>query len=127
MEKRFYLGVVLLVLFLVLGLVTAYAMKTTGEPVVQALEQAKHAILAGEPEEGIRLAQQAKQAWKRGWKGIASVADHTPMEEIDGLFAQLQYYADAGNTQRLGSCCARLVQLVKAVSDDHRLTWWNIL
>ena len=127
MEKRFYLGVGILVLFLGLGLVTAWGMEKTAEPVAQALEQASRAALAGNADEGIRLAAQAKEIWVKGWKGIVTVADHTPVDEIDGLFAQLQYYADAGNLQALGACCTRLSELVEAVSDAHRLTWWNIL
>ena len=127
MERRFYLGVGILALFLALGLLIAWGVERTGAPIVQDLEQAVQAFLEGRGEQGIRLAEQARTAWQQSWAGVAAVADHTPMDEIDGLFAQLQYYTDAGNFQALGAYCARLSELVEAISDAHKLTWWNIL
>ena len=54
-------------------------------------------------------------------------ADHAPMDEIDSLFAQMEVYAQARDSLHFGSYCARLAELITAVSDAHQLNWWNFL
>lgn len=127
MEKRFYLGIGLLTVFLVLGLVISMAMDSASQPISQQLEQASQEALSGSLDTGISLAQQAKKDWKSAWRGIATVADHTPMDEIDSLFAQVEVLGNARDAVSFGAYCARLAELVEAVSDAHSLTWWNLL
>lgn len=127
MEKRFYLGIGILTVFLVLGLVISMAMDSASHPISQQLEQASQEALSGDLDTGISLAQQAKTNWKSAWQGIAMVADHTPMDEIDSLFAQIDALGTAGDAASFGAYCARLAELVEAVSDAHDLTWWNLL
>lgn len=127
MEKRFYMGLGILVVFLILGLVVVWAMGQVSQPIVSRLEQAAAAVRSGDLVKGAQFAQQARELWKTGWKQVALAADHSPMDEIDGLFAQIDYFAQAGNATELGACCARVAELVEAVGDAHALTWWNIL
>ena len=70
--------------------------------------------------------REARLLWEKGWNRLAVMADHTIMDEIDGLFSQMEHYAREG-AAFLGASCARVRELVSAVSDDHRLTWWNLL
>lgn len=127
MEKRFYLGLGILIVFLILGLTVAWAMDGVSQPAADMLEQAAEEVLAGNFEKGTALAQQARDLWRTGWKSVALAADHSPMDEIDGLFAQIDYFARAGKATELGACCARVAELVEAVADAHTLTWWNLL
>ena len=127
MEKHFYLGIGILILFLVLGILGSVWLDRANESVTQALEQAVQAVQAGDLTRGTNLARQAAEYWQKSWNAVASVADHGAMDEIDGLFAQLQYYAEAQLPQMFGACCARVQELVEAVADTHRLTWWNLL
>ena len=127
MEKRFYLGVGILLVFLLLGLTVSWAMRQVTQPVAQKLEQAAQEVLSGNMEQGILLARQAQTAWQKGWKCVALAADHSPMDEIDGLFAQIGFFSEAGNRQELGACCVRVSELVEAVADAHGLTWWNVI
>ena len=127
MEKRFYLGLGILALFLILGLAVTWGMERVSGPASQLLEQATEEILRGNLEEGVALAQKARGIWEKGWRAVALVADHSPMDEIDGLFAQMDYLAKAGDRIQLGACCARVAELVEAVADAHALTWWNII
>lgn len=127
MEKRFFLGLGILLTFLVLGLLVSWGMKEVTRPVSEMLEQAEEAVLSGNMEQGADLARQAKGIWESGWNIMALAADHSPMDEIDGLFAQIDYYAREENPWELGACCARVAQLVEAVSEAHAFTWWNLL
>lgn len=124
---RFLLGVGILVLFLALGLWVTYAMDNVHSEISQTLDAAAIQALSGDITEGIRLAQQAKGQWQTHWHGTAAVADHAPMDEIDGLFAQLEVYGQAGLSADFATYCARLSNLVSAVGEAHSLTWWNLL
>ena len=127
MEKRFYLGLGILVVFLVLGLLVSWGMKAVTRPVSEKLEKAAEEVLSGNMEQGVTLVQQAKEIWQSGWNTMALAADHSPMDEIDGLFAQIEYFAQGKNQTELGACCVRVAELVEAVSEAHALTWWNLI
>ena len=127
MEKRFFGGVGILAVFLILGFLTAGWVGRSNKTVEQALSQAITAVDAGDFSLGTELARLAKETWQAAWKGMATVTDHNPMDEIDGLFAQLDYYARTGAKMEFGACCARIGELVQAISDEHRLTWWNLM
>jgi len=124
---RFWLGIGLILSLLVLGLWNAAAMDQLHRPISQTLEKAASLSLSGEAEQGFALAQQAKDHWQQHWRSIASVSDHTPMDEIDGLFAQMERYAQAGDPVEFAAHCARLALRIDAVGDAHQLTWWNLL
>lgn len=127
MEKRFFLGLGILLVFLVLGFLVSWGMEEVTRPVSQMLEQAEEAVLSGDIKGGAELARRAKEIWESGWNVMALAADHSPMDEIDGLLAQIDYYAQEENRVELGACCARVAQLVEAVSEAHAFTWWNLL
>lgn len=124
---RFWLGIGLLVGLLALGLWVSTAMNGLHSPISQTLETAAQRCLAGDTEGGVSLSRQAQHSWQTHWRCTASVADHTPMEEIDGLFAQTEAYAKAGQWADFASHCARLAKLVEAVGEAHSLNWWNLL
>jgi hypothetical protein len=126
MERRFYLGIGILVLLLVMGIFCGIWVNNTNEQVVQCLTQAEEAIRMGYRDHALSLAHQAEMLWQQAWHRIAVVADHTSMDEIDGLFAQMAYYAQT-DASLFGAGCARVRELVSAVSDGHQFTWWNFL
>ena len=127
MGKRFYLGLGILAVFLIAGFLISDGIGNVSDSAAQLLEQATAEILEGNMEEGAALAQKARGIWQKSWKAVALVADHSPMDEIDGLFAQMDVFAKAEDRIRLGACCARVAELVEAVADSHKLTWWNFL
>lgn len=124
MERRFFLGVGLLAVLLVLGLFTAWAMERVQSPMAEKMEQA---AVTQELQAGYRLSQEAKADWQKNWRVVAAVADHTPMDEIDKLFAELEVYAREEEQVHFSACCAQLSSLLRAVSDAHSLNWWNLL
>ena len=124
---RLWLGIGILVFFLVLGLWISNAMDGVHLTIADTLETAAEQALTGDLPTALETAQQAKTAWEKHWHGSASVADHSPMDEIDGLMAQLEPYARANQPGDFAACCKRLVLLVEAMTEAHSLTWWNLL
>ena len=124
---RFSLGIGLLALFLILGLWVSFSMGSVHENIAQTLDEAAARSLAGDLDTARSLSQQAQTDWDNRWHGVASVADHAPMDEIDSLFAQLEVYGKAAQTADIAAYCARLATLVTAVGEAHALNWWNLL
>ena len=124
---RFLLGIGLMAALFALGFWTATAMDDLHTPISEILEEAASESLSGNFENAIALAQQAYTRWQHHWHHTASVSDHTPMDEIDGLFAQIKTYANAGLKEEFAAYCARLALWIDAVGDAHQLTWWNLL
>ena len=127
MQKHFYIGLGILLVFLVLGFLVAFCMSRVCDPISIQLENAAQQALSGDLDQGISLAADAKSRWSVSWKGIATVADHTPMDEIEELFAEIEVFAKAGDGEHFSACCARLSRLMEAMAEAHSLTWWNLL
>lgn len=125
--NRLWLGVGLLILFLILGITTAFLLQNTQQPIVQALEEAAALSLTGDLAGGASKAQDALTHWQKNWRGIAAVSIHGPMEEIDSLFAQLPALSAAGQAGDFSACCARLACLAEAIGDAQSFSWWNLL
>lgn len=124
---RFWLGIGILVVFLVLGLGISSAMDDVHLAIADTLDAAAEQALSGDLNAGMETARQAKKAWEKNWHGSATVADHAPMDEIDGLLAQLECFSRANMPGDFAACCTRISLLVRAMSEAHSLTWWNLL
>ena len=125
--NRLWFGVGLLVLLLALSLWVTTAMLCVHKPIAESLEQASRQALSGDFPGGVATAQQAQRSWERHKHATASVADHAPMDEIDGLFAELEVYAQSQETVHFAAGCAQLAKLIHAMGEAHGLGWWNFL
>ncbi len=123
---RGWLGAGLLALFLALGVVTMHLMDDAHLPTGDLLEQAAELALQGDIEKGVTLGREAKNRWERQWQATATVADHSPMDDVDALFAEMEIYATAGEEPHFAACCKELSKRVQAVAEAHRFSWWNI-
>ena len=126
MERRFYLGVGILAAVLVFGLLGGFWIGNANRQVVGYLEAAETAAGAGDTEQALELARRAEDLWDRQWRRVAVIVDHTSMDKIDSLFAQMEHYTQEG-AALLGACCAQVRELITAISDGHQFTWWNLL
>lgn len=127
MERRFWYGTGILLLFLGLGLLATWGMETMHCPVTAYLDQAAEAAMAGDEAAAETLAQAAKTAWQNRRNLTATMADHAPMEEIDSLFSQMEVYARIGNQGDFAAYCTRIARLVEAIGEAHSLTWQNVI
>ena len=109
------------------GLAVAWAMDSIHEPVIRELSQASRAALAGDWQLAGKHAAMAQAKWDNNWNFTATLADHTPMEEIDGLFAELQIFLLTREDVHFAATCARLCQLTKDMTQAHTVSWENFL
>lgn len=125
--KRLWLGIILLVLFCALGLFVAAAMDSAHAEIAQELESAAELALEENDTLARQQAESAKRKWEKCWGWTAAVADHAPMDEIDGLFAQLKSFESPEERAHYAATCAQLAKLVNAMAEAHRLSLQNLL
>ena len=124
---RFFIGVALLLAFLLLGLQTSASMNDIHTTISQNLTAAAEKSLSGSFDDAVAYVRRAKESWDDHWHVSASVADHGPMDEIDGLFSQLEVYQQTEAVTEFAAYCKRLSSLVSAMAEAHFFTWWNLL
>ena len=117
---RFLLGVGLMLTLLAAGLFIWYTAERIHTPVSSLLTEAAE---TPDTDTALSKALQAREKWNSTWHAAAAFSDHAPMDEIDGLFAQLE---DKSGTE-LAALCRRIASLVSAVAEAHTLNWWNLL
>lgn len=122
-----WLGAGILAVFLVLGICLSAAADKACRPTGELLEQAAEKTLSGDFDAGIALGMEARSRWQCQWDGIAAIADHEPMDEVDALFAEMEVYARAGEEPHFAACCKQLARRIRSFADVHRFIWWNVL
>lgn len=125
--KRLWIGTGLLALVLVLGIWTGSRMKAVHIPTAEDLEDAALWAMRDEWGQAEAHAARAKKNWDKNRPMTASVADHEPMDDIDALFAELEVFAARQDQMAYSSLCVHLAEELKALSEEHRLFWWNLL
>lgn len=125
--RRFVIAVSMLLALLALGCGITWAMARVHRPMARQLEQAAAAAMAEDWENALALSDEAWRAWQKWRRFTASVADHTPMDEAEGLFAQLQTFAQARERVHFAATCNQLARLADAMADSHDPAWWNFL
>jgi len=125
--KRFWIGAGFLGALLACGIWVSCRVGQITEPVVQELKQAEALALEGRAEQARLLAEQARQNWLAHWQTVACFADHSPMEEIDSRFAELEAYGSLDETGDFAAACAALSRQVEAMAQAHAPNWWNLL
>ncbi len=125
--KRLWLGIGIMAVLLVLSLWIQEGMCRLHEPMAQDLEQAAQAALDGDWEQAQSLSQKAQKTWNRTHVLTASVADHSPMDELDMLFAELPVFAREQEAVHFAATCRSAAQMAQAMAQAHTFTLWNFL
>ena len=126
MEKRFYLGLVILGLLLALGVGASVIMQVIHKPVADKLYTAADLALQDKMDEALALSKKAYDRWQRFHSFTASFADHSPMDDTDTLFQEMLVYAEAGEAPHFAACCAQLSAMLKAIYETHSFSLKNI-
>ena len=122
--RRIWIGVGVLLALLAVGIVV---MQLTDRQLGTVSETLKQASEAENWDEAVSLARNAQKEWKKQWHLMAALADHTDMDTIDGLFAQLEAYGRRNAKTYHAAICARLSEAIRDLEENHRFTWWNLL
>lgn len=120
-------GFVILTALLLLGLLSSVLFWRHFEELSAQLEEAAWFALSDNWDQAKTLAADARKTWEDSRKITCIFADHSPMEEIDALFAQLGIYGAAREKAEYSAVCAALSRHMDAMGNAQRLTWWNLL
>lgn len=120
-------GAVILSILLIAGLFTSRNMEKSHWEISQRLEDAAWFALTENWEDARQAAAAAETQWKRCRNRNSLLSDHTPMEQIDALFARVGIFSAARNGEEFAAACAELSRYVQAMGEAHCLTWQNLL
>ncbi len=127
MRHRLWLGIGILTVLLGLCFGAQMIMCRIHKPIAQDLEDAAQAALAEDWDRANALFSRAERSWEKRHGLTASLADHSPMDEVDMLFAELKVFAQEQETVHFAATCRSAAQMAQAMAQAHTLTWWNLL
>ena len=122
--RRIWIGVGVLLALLAVGILVMQVTDRQLGEIPEALQQASE---TENWDEAVSLAQQAQTDWKKQWRLMAALADHSDLDTIDGLFAQLEVYRQRSAKTHHAATCARLSEAIRDLEENNRFTWWNLL
>lgn len=125
--KRLWLGVAILLVVLMVGTGLSIAFSRLHTPISETLNEAGRAALAEDWEKATALANAAGADWEKIRHFTAAVAEHTPLEEMDSLFARLEVLCRARETAEFSAVCAELSILATTMGQSQSIVWWNLL
>lgn len=125
--KRAVIGVFLMLFLLAAGIFSQWGMETLHNPIARDLTAAAEAAEQQDWAKAEAAGQSAQRGWRRSWMVDAALADHTPMEDIDSLFARAAVYLRQRDDVEYAAACRELARRIHAMSQAHVLSWRNLL
>ena len=119
-------GMILLIVLLAAGLLISRILGRQQDILAKQLEDSAWMALSGQWSDARETAEEARRQWEKSWNLRAAFADHTPMEEVDDLFARLRISAAAGDRTEFARDCSALAGRIRAVGNAQRLSWQNV-
>ena len=125
--QRFWIGIIVLAVILVLGILTMLLFSHIHHPLAQQLRESAAAAQAENWEKATALAENARAEWEQYRYLISASADHEPLEQMEYLLDQLEVYAADRQKADFAALCIRLANLAEAMADTQQIRWWNLL
>ena len=125
--KRLFLGIGILLTLFGGGTVICQALEGIHEPIAAYLQQATNAALSENWASAQDLLEHAAVRWEHFRHFIAAFSDHTPMDEVDGLFRELRIYGRLQEMPHFTALCAHIQECIQSFRESHQLSWWNLL
>lgn len=125
--KRFLIGAALLASLFLGGLLISFTFGRTFEPMADGLVLASQAARDENWPQARELTRHIRQQWSSRWGLTAVFSDHEPMEQVEGLFAQLEIYGSKRQGPAFAALCEKLAQMLTDLGEEHIFTWWNFL
>ncbi len=125
--KRFWIGICVLCLLLFGSWMAANYIERSYDPIGNELAQAVLAVQQGNWQQAEARISQAQQQWLVCRELTAIFCDHTILEEVESLFAEIRVYAANQEQVAFSTACGRLAVLAQAIAQSHSLMWQNFL
>ena len=125
--KRICAGLTILTVLLSAAVAFSVLMERIHSPMAAALQEAAAAAEEGDWEAAEDLFRRAQDRWQQRKHFTAALADHSPMDDMEGLFAELEIYLRLQETPHFSATCCHLADLAEAMADNHAVNWWNLL
>lgn len=122
--KRIWLGLGVLAALLVVGI---WSMLRTDAVHTAMAEQLRQAARETDAHAAYAAGELVQRQWQEHRGLTGSTADHTQIDEIDSLFAQLEICRLRQDRDTHALLCAALSESIAALAEGHRLSWWNLL
>ena len=123
--NRIWFGAALLAALLVLGIFSAALMEDTHLTQAARLERAAELAAAGTWQGAEAAFTEAKNGWDKRSALIAGLSDHGPMDQIEGMFAQLEVFLQTRDTGAFCGSCRYLTKQLEALGKSHSLNLQN--
>ena len=124
---RFRFGIGILAVVLAVGIAAMLFMGHIHGNICSELEKASQLAAEAHLDDAEAHIQTAQDSWENHRHLIASLAEHTDMDEVDGLFRQLESYLQIQDVHACAAICAELSFRVEALGESHDINWCNIL
>jgi len=125
--KRMWIGIGILLALLAMGIALTTAFNSLHLPLAHKLNAAAEAALAGDWDTAEQSTRQCREHWDSCRRLTASFADHEPLEEMDGLLAQLEIWLWLREPEEFAVTAAEISSLARAIAEAQSLTWWSLL
>lgn len=125
--NRIWFGAALLAVLLLLGFGSSTWMEKTHFSQAADLSRAAELALEGNWTGAENFAGAARREWNKRRPFVAALSDHGPMDQIEGLFAQLETFAAAQDTVSYSSTCVFLASQLEALGKSHSFNLQNFL
>lgn len=125
--KRLIIGICVLSCLLILGISVSAVFHVAHNPTAQLLQEASESAQGGDWDTALQALHRAKSRWECYWQFTAAFADHSPMDEIDSLFAELEVRGKEKSRESFPALCVKLAALTQALADSHSFRWWTVL
>lgn len=125
--NRIWFGAALLAVLLVLGFGSSAFMERIYTAQAKDLTRAAELALEGNWAGAENFAGAARREWDKRRPITAALSEHGPIDQAEGLFAQLEAFAKAKDAALYSSACLQLASQLEALGQSHSLNLQNLL
>ena len=123
---RFRIGASLLAVLLALCVWSQLRMSAIQRPIAGTVSRAESYAAREEWTQAAAALLTAQSAWEEHRTLLAVLGDHQPLEDIEGLFARLESYAQEQDKTEFQAACKELNRRILAVKEAQEFNLGSI-
>ena len=111
-----------MILLLFLGIGSGFVMERNQSAQAEKLNRAAHLAADGDWAAARTLVADARQQWDRKQLLLSALCSQEPLDEVEGLFSQLEVFSDARSATSFSSTCVYLACQLASLGENHGLS-----